>query len=173
MAFIQQGNTVYSFADYNDVVAKDSRLFAANEGLSMDVVEEALVRSTERIIDMIRASDWWKGYYIQQSNGNYSNVVIGQSVSVPAPQAYLILTRRNDFTDLCVYHALSEYLYPSVADFGNPDSAERQKLGFYNTKFRELFDELIEDGDWYDFNADGNIAKAEKSPSRLNHVRIR
>ena len=34
MAFITQGSTFYSFADYDDVVAKDSRLFSANEGLT-------------------------------------------------------------------------------------------------------------------------------------------
>lgn len=172
MAFIQQGNTFYSFADYSDVVAKDSRLFDANEGLTSDVVEDSLIRSTQRILDMFRATDWWKSYYILQS-GSAAQVVIGQSFSVPALNPLLILARQNDFTDLAVYHTLSEYLLPKVADFGNPDSAERQKLGFYNTKFRELFDELVEDGDWYDFNADGNIQAAEKYPYVTNLRRVR
>lgn len=172
MAFIQQGNTFYSFADYDDVVAKDSRLFDANEGLTSDVVEDTLMRSTQRILDMFRATDWWKSYYIRQTNST-ENVVIGQSVQVPALNPLLIIVRQNDFTDLTVYHALSEYLYPKVADFGNPDSAERQKLGFYNTKFRELFDELVEDGDWYDFDNDGNIANTEKYPGIVNLRRVR
>jgi len=172
MAFIQQGDTVYSFAEYEDVVSRDARLFQANEGLDQDVVEDAVVRSTQRIIDMIRGTDWWKTYYIRRS-GFDSNVVVGQTVSVPAPEGRKIRARRNDFTDLTVYHALSEYLYPAVADFGNPDSAERQKLGFYNTKFRELFDELINDGDWYDFNNDGTIEPDEIYPVRRNLVRVR
>jgi len=67
MAFISQGTTFYSFADYDDVVSKDSRLFSANEGLTQDVVEEALIRSTTKILDMLRSSPWWKSYYIRQA----------------------------------------------------------------------------------------------------------
>ena len=172
MAFITQGNTFFSFADYDDVLAKDSRLFSANEGLTQDVVEDSLIRSTQRILDMLRSSDWWKDYYIRQS-GSMANVVVGQSISVPPLDPFLILARQNDFTDLCVYHTLSEYLLAKVADFGNQDSAERQKIGFYDTKFRDLFDELIVAGDWYDFTENGTITDAEKYPYVSNLVRRR
>ena len=172
MAFITQGNTFFSFADYDDVLAKDSRLFSANEGLTQDVVEDSLIRSTQRILDMFRSSDWWKDYYIRQS-GSTANVVFGQSISVPALDPFLIQARQNDFTDLCVYHTLSEYLLAKVADFGNQDSAERQKIGFYDTKFRDLFDELIVAGDWYDFTNNGTITDAEKYPYVTNLVRRR
>lgn len=172
MAFIQQGNTVYSLADSEDVLAKDSRLFDANEGLTQEVVEDSLVRSTQRIRDLISGSAWWKQYYIRL-NGLDDTVVIGQAVEVPEMQLHLIRARRNDFTDLCVYHTLSEYLYPRVADFGNPDSAERQKIGFYDTKFRELYRELINDGDWYDWDGDGTIENRERYPVRRNLVRPR
>lgn len=171
MAFITQGTTFYSFADYEDVVAKDSILFSANEGLTSDVVEEATIRSTQRILDMLRGTDWWKSYYIRQAGT--ANVIVGQSVLVPALNPFLIIARQNDFTDMCVYHALSEYLLPKVADFGNPDSAERQKLGFYNEKFRVLFDEVSAAGDWYDFSNDGNITAAETYPYVNNLVRRR
>jgi hypothetical protein len=172
MAFITQGTTFFSFADYDDVLAKDSRLFSANEGLTQDVVEDSLIRSTQRILDMFRSSDWWKDYYIRQS-GSMANVVVGQSISVPPLDPFLIQARQNDFTDLCVYHTLSEYLLAKVADFGNQDSAERQKIGFYNTKFRDLFDELIVAGDWYDFTNNGTITDAEKYPYVNNLVRRR
>ena len=172
MAFITQGTTFFSFADYDDVLAKDSRLFSANEGLTQDVVEDSLIRSTQRILDMLRSSDWWKDYYIRQS-GSMANVVVGQSISVPPLDPFLILARQNDFTDLCVYHTLSEYLLAKVADFGNQDSAERQKIGFYDTKFRDLFDELIVAGDWYDFTENGTITDAEKYPYVSNLVRRR
>lgn len=172
MAFIQQGTTVFSFADFDDVLAKDSRLFDANEGLTQEVVEDSLVRSTQRIRDLISGSSWWKQYYIRL-NGLDDSVVIGQAVLVPDLDPAYIRARRQDFTDLAVYHTLSEYLLPSTADFGNPDSAERQKIGFYDTKFRELYRELINDGDWYDFNGDGNITPSEKYPVRRNLVRAR
>ena len=172
MAFITQGTTFFSFADYEDVVARDSRLFSTNEGLTPDVVEETLIRSTTRILDMLRSSAWWKSYYIRQA-GSAANIIVGQSIEVPALNPFLIQARQGDFTDLCVYHALSEYLLARVADFGNPDSAERQKLGFYNTKFRELFDELIVSGDWYDFSNNGTITDEEKYPFVNNLVRRR
>jgi hypothetical protein len=172
MAFISQGTTFYSFADYDDVVVKDSRLFSANEGLTQDIVEEALIRSTTRILDMLRSSAWWKSYYVRQT-GSFDNVIVGQSISVPALDPFLILARQGDFTDLCVYHALSEYLLARVADFGNPDSAERQKLGFYDQKFRALFDELITSGDWYDFSQNGSIADTEIYPFVNTLVRRR
>jgi hypothetical protein len=172
MAFITQGSTFYSFADYDDVVAKDSRLFSANEGLTQDVVEEALIRSTSRILDAFRSSGWWKSYYVRQS-GSYANVVIGQSISVPPLNPFLIKARQGDFTDLCVYHTLSEYLLAKVADFGNPDSAERQKLGFYDEKYRVLFDELVTSGDWYDFSNNGTVTNSEIYPYVGNLVRVR
>ena len=46
MAFITQGSTFYSFADYDDVVEMDSRLFSANEGLTQDNVK--VISSAQR-----------------------------------------------------------------------------------------------------------------------------
>ena len=171
MAFITQGSTFYSFADYDDVVQIDSRLFQANEGLSQDSVEESLIRSTERILDLLRNTDWWKSFYI--SKNGFENVIIQQAVSVPALDPFLIIDRQGDFTDMTVYHSLSNYLLPKVADFGNPDSAERQKIGFYDEKFRVLFEELVGDGDWYDFDQSGTITDADKYPFPTNLVRRR
>lgn len=59
MAFIEDSTTVYSFANYTDVTSKDDRLFVENEGLTQTVVEDMLVRSTERILSQIRSSGWW------------------------------------------------------------------------------------------------------------------
>lgn len=170
MAFIQQGTTVYSFAEYDDVVALDPRLFQANEGLTTEVIEDALMKSTDRILSQIKASEWWKSYYQVQGG---TNVVYGQTNSVPAPQANLIIARRAEFTDLCVYHTLSEYILPGIADFGDPDNAERQKIAFFGEKYRDLIRALIEAGDWYDFNADGSISNTEQAPSKTNLVRVR
>jgi hypothetical protein len=171
MAFITQGTTFYSFATYDDVVQIDSRLFSANEGLTQDSVDESLIRSTERILDLLRNSDWWKSFYI--SRDGLVNVIVRQAVSVPALDPFLIRDRQGDFTDMTVYHALSNYLLPKVADFGNPDSAERQKIGFYDEKFRVLFSELTGDGDWYDFDNSGTITDEDKYPYPVNLVRRR
>lgn len=173
MAFIISGGNVISFAEYSDVTAMDQRLFEANEGFTADIVEDALEKSTTRILNKIKSTDWWKGYYIRQSAGSNPAIYTSTLIDVPAPVGSKILARRDEFTDMCVYFALSEYLYPKVADFGNTDSAERQKIGFFDEKFRQMFKDLIEAGDWYDFSGSGTITNDEKAPSRVNLVRQR
>ena len=172
MAFIMSGSNVLSFAEYEDVLAKDQRLFEANEGLTDVIVEDALTRSTERILTKIRASGWWRDYWVSLTT-DISSATTPTLLSVPALDSSKIKARQSDFTDLCVYYCLSEILLPKVADFGNADTAERQKIGFYDEKFRALFLELLDAGDWYDFDGSGSVTKEEKRPSRQNLVRIR
>jgi hypothetical protein len=172
MAFISSGGNVISFAEYENVLAMDQRLFEANEGLTEIIVEDALVRATDRILTKIRSSKWWRDYYISKT-ADFSNVITVTFPSVPAPDANKIKARQADFTDLACYYALAEILLPKIADFGNTDTAERQKIGFYDEKFRAMFNELLEAGDWYDFSGDNTIATDEKRPSRQNLVRVR
>jgi len=174
MAFIMSGSNVLSFAEYSDVQARDQRLFEANEGLTDIIVEDILERSTQRIIKNFTASDWWRSYYLRMSAGTYDPLLITSGlVWVPDLNPDLIKTRTADFTDLCVYFALANYILPKVADFSTQDNAERVKIGFYNEKYRGMFQELIDDGSWYDFNADGTIQTKEKYPQRSNIVRVR
>lgn len=169
MAFINDGNTVISFAEYQDVLDRDSRLFDTNESLSEDVVEPQLIRATERILTKLRASEWWQSYYVKQNtSASYATVA-----DIPALDPERIKARENDFTDLCVYTALGEFILPSIADFGTEDNAERQKMGYYVTKANSLFAELITAGDWYDFDNTGTITSAEKSPGQFNLKRVR
>jgi hypothetical protein len=92
---------------------------------------------------------------------------------IPAVNANRIKGRVNDFTDLCVYTALAEYILPSIADFGNEDSAERQKMAYYIQRAESLFGELITAGDWYDFDNDNTVESGEKSPGQYNIKRVR
>lgn len=169
MAFINDGLTVISFAEYQDVVDRDSRLFDTNESLSEDVVEPLLVRATERILTKLRASDWWVSYYVKRSSTNtYSTVA-----DIPELDPEKIQARENDFTDLCVYTALGEFILPKIADFGTEDNAERQKMGYYTQKADALFGELISAGDWYNFDGSGTITSNEKQPGQYNLKRVR
>jgi len=168
MAFIIENDSVVSFADFSDVLLKDQRLFEANEGLSDDVVEQHLVRATERILDKFKASQWWQSYYYRRSPAGITTVA-----DIPALDPNLIIDRQNDFTDLCVYLAFSEYILPVVADFSNEDSAERRKMGYYANQAEKLFGELITAGDWYDFDNDGVIESSEKQPGQFNLKRVR
>lgn len=169
MAFVTENNTVISFAEFQDVVDKDQRLFEANEGLSDDAVEAQLVRATERILSKIRSSAWWRSYYIQRDTTTVYKTV----ADIPAVNPNKIKGRINDFTDLCVFTALSELILPSIADFGNEDNAERQKMGYYTQKADALFAELITAGDWYDFDDDDTISSSEKQPGQFNLKRVR
>lgn len=168
MAFIEENNTVVSFAEFQDVVSKDQRLFEANEGLSDDIVETHLIRSTERILTKLRSSQWWVDYYVNRSSSSFNTVA-----DVPALDPNKIKARQNDFTDLCVYTALSEYILPNIADFGNEDSAERKKMSYYTQRADALFGELITAGDWYDFDDNDTISSKEKSPGQFNIKRVR
>jgi len=169
MAFIYENDTVISFAEFDDVYSRDQRLFDSNEGLSDDRVEELLIRSTERILNQMRASAWWRSYYIKRDN----SITYNSIADVPALDPDRIKDRVKDFTDLCVYTALAEYILPMIADFGEEDNSERNKMGYYQNKSSELFGELITAGDWYDFNDDEIIQSKEKSPGEYNLKRVR
>lgn len=169
MAFITSGTTVLSFATYDDVADRDQRLFDQNEGLTVDVIEDLLIRSTERILSLLRSSAWWRDYYITRD----ATLALNSTADIPALDASKILARKNDFTDLCVYHSMFEYILPKIADFGNEDNAERKKIGYYQQKFNSLFGELISAGDWYDFDNDGTVESTEKSPGYVTLRRVR
>lgn len=168
MAFIVESGNTISFAEYDDVVARDSRVIENNEALTDDVVEDQLIRATERILSKIRVSQWWVSYY-----RNNSGASIRTAADIPAPSADKIKSSVNDFTDLCVYTALAEFILPKVADFGNEDDAERAKMGYYANKAEELLIELISTGDWYDFDDDDTITSLEKEPGKINLKRVR
>lgn len=169
MPFINNGTTVTSFAEYQDVLDQDQRVFEANEGLTEDVVEPLLERSTERILSLIRSTDWWRDLYLQKS----ANPVLNTKADVPLVNPIKIIQRQHDFTELCVMYALWNYILPKIADFSKEDNAERAKIGFYQGKYQFLFDELINAGDWYDLDGSGTVESAEKFPGNYALKRVR
>ena len=169
MAFIRSGSNVISFAEYADVLDLDQRLFEANEGLTEDVVESHLIRSTERILTEFRSTDWWTELYLR----NTQNTTVRGAVDIPELNVNLIISRQADFTDLCVFHSLYYYILPNIADFSTEDSAERAKMGYYQQKYDRLFGQLLTLGDWYDFDASGIIDQTDRLSGVYNLRRIR
>ncbi len=168
MAFVKASGSTVSFAEFSDVLERDQRLFDANEGINdEDVIEPLLVRSTERILTKVRSTSWWTDYFKQQSS------TPTKLESIPAPSADKIIARKNDFTDLCVYTAMAEYVCPMIADFGTEDNAEYRKMAYYKQKADELFGELITAGDWYDFDGSGAVSDSEKQAGKFNLKRVR
>jgi hypothetical protein len=164
MAFIRSGTTIISFAEYQDVIDMDQRLFDENEGLTDEVVEDILIRSTERILQQLKQSKWYRELAL----------TLGASaLTIPNVSASKIIARTNDFTDLCVYYGLYEYILPKIADFGAEDNAERVKIEVYRTKYSALFNELLADGTWYDYDQDGTLELTEYRPLPTNYQRVR
>lgn len=169
MAFVIENNNVVSFAEYSDVLERDQRLFEVNEGLSDDVVEPLLVRATDRILTKLRSTSWWSSYFRSRN----TTVAISSITDIPAVNPNYIKLRQADFTELCVYIALADYILPSIADFSNQDSAERQKMGYYTQRADALFMELVAQGDWYDWDNSGTVTTTERTPGQINLKRVR
>ena len=172
--WIVSGGIVLSFAEYEDFLDTDKRVFEANEGLTETLIEDSATKATNRILAKIRTTAWWQTIFMRLASQN--QITQTQTLStpyVPLPSANNIQERQADFTDLCVYLTLYDYVYPMIADFNNVDSAEVQKIAVFRTKYNELFQELIDDGSWYDFSGDGTITDLERMPTRTNLVRVR
>lgn len=169
MAFIYESGTVISFAEYSDVLRTDQRIFDSNESLTDLLVETACIRATERILQKIRSSSWWRDYYVRRD----PSLQMVTRADVPAVDPNLIADRQSDFTELCVYWALCEYILPQVADFGDETDSDRAKMGYYVNKRDALLAELIGSGDWYDFDGDSTVESSEKQPGAYLLRRVR
>ena len=165
-AFIYSYKTFVSFATYEDVTNRDSRVFEANEDLTESEINDYLEQASQRILTQIRNTTWWRDYQRRMAQIINPNLL-------PAVNPDYILARTQEFIDLNVYFALLEYVYPSVADFGNPDSAEFAKIKFYKDSYNLLFDEIIDAGDWYDFSENATIDTSDKMAAFTNRVRVR
>lgn len=170
MSFVYDtdGN-VSSFAEYQDVLDTDQRIFDENEGLSDSIIDSLLVRATERLLSKFRSSQWWRDYYLKRDN----NTPMNNIGNLPELDTTKIIGRHGDFTDLCVYSALSYYILPKIANFGDSEKSEFNKISFYQNKADELFGELITFGDWYDFDGDGTIQSTEVTQGTYNLRRVR
>jgi len=168
MAFVKSNTTFYSFASYADVIARDPRFFEANEGVTEEACDIFMEQASQRILSQIRNTDWWKEYAFDRDASLKRDLR-----QLPQVNPFKIIGREQEFKDLNIYFAMLEYLLPSVADFGNPQSAEVEKIKFYKDQYTALFTQVIESGDWYDFDGDSNISVTEKSPSITNRVRTR
>lgn len=158
MSFVKRGLRVVALADIQDVLDTDQRIFEQNEGLTDEVLEAALARASERVLNKIQDTSWWRDKFPKPT---------------PALDAARIRARQNDFTDLTVYLALSEIILPRIAEFDTEEESERNKMSYYSVKWNALFNELITNGDWYDFSGSGAITAADIQPGAAERRRVR
>lgn len=178
MAFIidQGTGNVISYSEASDIRSADQRVFEANEfDLSGvpdspasvdDYVEDLATKATARINEKIRASSRWSQYLQYVGEGINPN-------DIPEFEPELILKRKQDFTDMCAYYTLKEYILPQIADFGNPESSEVQKINYFENKFSDIFNELLAIMDWYDFDNSGQVDESEKRTRHRSRRRSR
>jgi len=167
MSFITTGGNITSYADYLDIRGTDQRIFEANTfdinnvpGAPADLdeyLDDLATAATTRINQKIKSSVRWREYLGYATTQGYSSLE-----TIPDFNPNLILSRQADFTSMCVAYVLKEYLLPKIADFGNPESPEVQKIQFYDNKFNDLFTELTNIFDYYDSDSDGSIQDDEK-----------
>lgn len=168
MSFITANNQVISFAEFTDVLQRDQRFFTANEltipadsGFQSvpEFVEDLLAQATTRILLKFKSSTWWQGYnnYVNQPVLNLNNLpdLIPDRIDPGNARG-----RRPQFTDLCVYYAMKEYLLPLVGQFDD-NSADLAKIEYYDRKFNDLFLELTAMADWYDADGSGTVDSSE------------
>jgi len=159
MAFITVDGSVTSYCDSADIRDKDQRIFDSNEIKFADApntpttldeyLEDLAVKSTDRINQKIRSSAKWRQYLGVTGQG------IDDFNNIPAINPNRIVSRQADFSDMTAYYTLKEYILPKVADFGDELSPEVQKIQYYENKFNNLFEELLDMWDWYDREGDG------------------
>lgn len=165
MAFVLVSGSVISYAEALDVKDKDQRIFESNEidftnvpdapGSLNNYLEDLAIKATDRINQKIRLSARWREYLGYVGTSYDFN-------DVPAFNPNRIVTRQSDFTDMCAWGVLYMYLLPKVADFGNPESAEVQKIQYFEKRFNDMFTELMSDFTWYDNSGDGSVSPNEK-----------
>lgn len=168
MSFNYNNEDFVSFAVYADVTARDQRFFEANEGFTSADVNALLAQASQRILTQIKNTDWYRDGAFELDSSLNSDVRL-----LPDVNPDYIESKQQEFKDLNIYFAMSEYLLPKVADFGNETSAEVVKIKHYKDTYAALFKEVIQAGDWYDFTGNGTITIDERRPNRLNLVRIR
>jgi hypothetical protein len=168
MAFVTNlAGNVISFADSFDVRDIEQRIFEANEinfqdaaspafATLDDYIDNLLEKSTDRLLLKIKASSWWNNY------NSYVGTSISDSNVIPDVNPDRILRRQQDFTDMCVFYCLKEYLLPKTADFGIEESSEVQKIKYYDNKYTEYLNELLAIADWYDADGDGTVEDNEQ-----------
>jgi hypothetical protein len=182
MAFITDGGgNVVSFAEFTDVIQKDQRFLEANEitvpaesGFvdDTDFIEDMLEKSTSRILLKIKASTWWQSYnsYVGNAITNLNNI---PNVNPDLIDPGNALGRRQQFTDMCVYYCMAQYLLPLIADFGNEENSTFQKINYYDAKFTDIYNELISIADWYDYDNSGTVDADEKAVTYFQTRRTR
>ena len=101
--FIYSYKTFVSFATYEDVTQRDSRVFEANEDLTETEINDYLEQASQRILTQIRNTEWWREYQRKMAQIINPNLL-------PAVNPDYILARTQEFIDLNVYFALYEYV---------------------------------------------------------------
>jgi hypothetical protein len=71
-----------------------------------------------------------------------------------------------------IYRGLSEYIYPILSKFKDPDGGDgkdafQNRMDFYRQKYNEEFQAILRDGVEYDEDSSGTVQASEKEPIHM------
>lgn len=119
--------------------------------------------------DVIRRirEEWWERY---RHTVRYKDITKITSLELDSSK----LTN-SQWNRCVVYRALSEYIYPMLSKFKDPQGGDgadtfQVKLEFYRARYNEEFQAVLRDGVEYDEDGDSSIAADEKEP--IHHLRL-
>lgn len=116
---------------------------------------DAEITKTEQDVYRFLRVRWWPTW-----KANRYDIVV-RGINVEMNEDLLTVTQ---FTRAAVYHCMAEHILPKLSQF-QPDGDKFLVMQeFYKKRFEEEFDMVIRDGVEYDYNDDGIVDVAEKTP---------
>jgi hypothetical protein len=125
-----------------------------------------LQHAEDDVIRQIR-EEWWERY---RHTVRYRDIT--KVTSIEMDQTKLTPAQ---WTRCVVYRALSEYIYPILSKFKDPQGGEgkdtfQNKMDFYRNRYAEEFQSVLRDGPEYDEDNNDTITVDEKEP--LHFLRL-
>jgi len=111
--------------------------------------------------------EWWERYRHQI---RYKDITKVTSVEMTSSK----LTNAQ-WTQSVVYLALSQYIYPILTKWKDPDTGEGKdtfqvQLDFYKNRYDEEFQAILRDGVEYDEDGGGSVSDSEKEA--IHYLRL-
>tara|TARA_S200002703_G_scaffold81462_1_gene70250 strand:- start:2269 stop:2745 length:477 start_codon:yes stop_codon:yes gene_type:complete len=118
------------------------------------------------VIRQIR-EEWWERY---RHTVRYKDITKITTIEMNEN-----LLTASQWKRAVLYRAMSEYIYPILSKFKDPDGGDgkdtfQNKMDYYKSRYAEEFQAVLRDGVEYDENNDDVIQTSEKEP--IHHLRL-
>ena len=129
-------------------------------GFGIASFDTQLQHAEDDVIRQIR-EEWWERY---RHTVRYKDIPKVTSLELVNSNLTATQFRRS----VC-YKALSDYIYPMLSKFRDPDTGEGKdsfqvQMDYYKNRYNEEFQAVLRDGVEYDEDSSGTIQASEKEP---------